>query len=56
MMMIAPGSVQSGDSNLQTNKISVISLDRLAECGRIAVKNGSISLAEGAVNIISRSG
>ena len=55
MMSIAPQSVQSNEeANSQTNKVSTILLDRLAECGRMAVKHGLINYSEGAVIVVSR--
>lgn len=56
MSVIAPQSISSGDeaSSAQSSKIPTIQLDRLAECGRMAVKYGLISYAEGACNVVAR--
>ena len=56
MGAIAPQSVSTGEEAALSNvsKIPVIQLDRLAECGRLAVKYGVIKYAEGACIVISR--
>lgn len=55
MSLIAPQSVSATDENsTQSNKIPPIQLDRLAECGRMAIKYGYIPLAEGACSVVNR--
>ena len=55
MMAIAPASVSANDeSTTQSSKIPPIQLDRLAECGRMAIKYGLVPLAEGACSVVNR--
>jgi len=56
MSAIAPSSVQMGgdEGGAQTAKVPVMALDRLAECGRMAVKFGLINFAEGGNSVVSR--
>jgi hypothetical protein len=56
MAAIAPQSVSSGDdaAATQSSKVPTIQLDRLAECGRMAIKYGLINYAEGACNVLAR--
>ena len=58
MAAIAPQSVSTGDdaSSTQSSKIPPIQLDRLAECGRMAIKYGQVLYAEGACNVLNRAG
>lgn len=56
MSAVSPQSVSQGEEAAQssTAKIPTIQLDRLAECGRMAVKFGIIPYAEGATNVVAR--
>ncbi len=56
MQGIAPNSVSASEEAqaFQTAKILPLQLDRLAECGRIAVKQGIINLSDGAVGVVAR--
>lgn len=56
MMALAPASVSDGEDAqaTQSAKIPQINLDRLAECGRMAVKFGLLKYAEGANNVANR--
>jgi hypothetical protein len=56
MSAIAPQSVSTGEeaSSAQTSKLPAIQLDRLAECGRMAVKQGLVKFAEGACSVVLR--
>jgi hypothetical protein len=56
MAAIAPQSVSTGEDAALANvsKVPAIQLDRLAECGRLAVRHGFIKYAEGACSVISR--
>ena len=56
MAAIAPQSVSTGDdaAATQSSKVPPIQLDRLAECGRMAIRYGLINYAEGACNVLAR--
>lgn len=55
MASLSPSSVTNDAQALQqSNKISTIFQDRLAECGRLAIKYNLIALCEGACQVILR--
>lgn len=55
MSSISPASVSDDPAIAQkSSKLSPILQDRIAECGRIAIKYGLILYAEGACNTVAR--
>ena len=55
MSQIAPGSVsEEPGAAQQSQKLQPIMQDRIAECGRMAIKYGLIAYAEGACTTVAR--
>lgn len=55
MASIAPASVSEDPAAAQqSQKITPIMQDRIAECGRMAIKYGLVSYAEGASSTVAR--
>lgn len=54
MATISPQSISDDTAVAQKSKLSPIMQDRLAECGRLAIKYGLINFAEGACNVVAK--
>lgn len=55
MASLSPTSVSNDPQAMQqSSKISGVAQDRLAECGRLAIKYNLTLLCEGACNVVSR--
>ena len=52
---IAPSSVSNDPASVQqSQKISPIMQDRVAECGRLSIKHNLVQYAEGACSVVAR--
>lgn len=55
LSQIAPGAISDDPAAAAASaKISPILQDRVAECGRMAIKHNLIAYAEGACNVVAR--
>ena len=55
MAALCPASINNDPAQAQAStKITPLFQDRLAECGRLAIKYNLIQLCEGSCNVIAR--